>query len=229
MGTPSLPPADWSPDRLAELKALGFTTVQVNIAWSFRLMDEILNLEDVVAVPNSPESRALPGEEHTRRRTLLTCSAAGRGPPASRPCSTSACPIRAVPASTTSRCLAASPTRPSPRTTRSRSPSSLPSSSTSMTSCRTPTTRTPGCAASSPGANGAWASPPRPDLQVPERDRRRLERSTTRRPHLVGAVELSAGQTYAAIPHAGSCDHRTRSAHGYDRRGDLHDGIRTDS
>lgn len=77
-GNPALPPADWSPERLAELKALGFTNVQVNIAWSFRPMDEILNLEDVVIVRNSPESRALPGEEETRRATLRTRSAAAK-------------------------------------------------------------------------------------------------------------------------------------------------------
>lgn len=47
VGSPSDPEVEWTDETLSELVDLGFTAVQVNIAWSYRPGDEPLNLEDV--------------------------------------------------------------------------------------------------------------------------------------------------------------------------------------
>src|SRR5947209_11266934 len=41
----------WTDANLLRLKALGFNTIQVNVAWGPRPDDEPLNIEDVVALP----------------------------------------------------------------------------------------------------------------------------------------------------------------------------------
>ncbi len=48
---------DWTADNLARLKALGFNTVQLNVAWGARPGDEPLNLEDVVELTPEQEAR----------------------------------------------------------------------------------------------------------------------------------------------------------------------------
>lgn len=45
------PKVEWSRENLQKLKALGFNTLQLNIAWGYRPNDEPLNLEDVVELP----------------------------------------------------------------------------------------------------------------------------------------------------------------------------------
>jgi len=54
LGTPSRPDAPWDAETLAGLASDGFTGVQLNIAWSYRPADEVLNLEDVWSLPGSP-------------------------------------------------------------------------------------------------------------------------------------------------------------------------------
>ncbi len=51
MGCPARPGAAWTGENLARLKALGFNTMQLNIAWGARPADEPLNLEDVIELP----------------------------------------------------------------------------------------------------------------------------------------------------------------------------------
>ena len=48
----------WTAEDVADLRNIGFTGVQLNIAWSYRPADEPLNLEDVWPVSGSPKSRA---------------------------------------------------------------------------------------------------------------------------------------------------------------------------
>jgi hypothetical protein len=51
LGCPVRPNLPWSHVNLERLKALGFNTMQLNIAWGYRPGDEPLNLEDLVALP----------------------------------------------------------------------------------------------------------------------------------------------------------------------------------
>lgn len=72
VGTPSNPEAMWSEKRLAQLCDAGFTAVQLNIAWSYRPADEVLNLEDLVLVNGAPASSGREGDAgNPRRRSLL--------------------------------------------------------------------------------------------------------------------------------------------------------------
>ena len=48
-------PVEWSIDNIARLKALGFNTIQINVAWGPRPGDEPLNLEDIVEL--TPEQQ----------------------------------------------------------------------------------------------------------------------------------------------------------------------------
>ena len=59
LGTPSRPHPHWAKEDVADLKKMGFTGVQLNIAWAYRPADEPLNLEDVWPVVGAPESRAI--------------------------------------------------------------------------------------------------------------------------------------------------------------------------
>ncbi len=45
------PKVEWSRENLQKLKALGFNTIQLNLAWGYRPNDEPLNIEDVVDLP----------------------------------------------------------------------------------------------------------------------------------------------------------------------------------
>jgi len=60
LGTPSRPRVAWTQETLDRLRADGFTGVQLNIAWSYRPLDEPLSLEDLIAVDGAPESLADP-------------------------------------------------------------------------------------------------------------------------------------------------------------------------
>ena len=51
LGCPSRPQVAWNRENLERLKALGFNTMQLNIAWGYRPADEPLTLEDVVELP----------------------------------------------------------------------------------------------------------------------------------------------------------------------------------
>lgn len=51
LGCPSAPDQRWDAAAVARLRGLGFTGVQLNIAWGARPADEALNLEDVVDTP----------------------------------------------------------------------------------------------------------------------------------------------------------------------------------
>ncbi len=53
MGCPARPDAAWTAANLEGLKALGFNTMQLNIAWGARPADEPLNLEDVIELPEA--------------------------------------------------------------------------------------------------------------------------------------------------------------------------------
>jgi hypothetical protein len=52
LGAPSWPQTPWNEANMQKMKALGFNTMQLNIAWGYRPGDEPLNLEDVVALPS---------------------------------------------------------------------------------------------------------------------------------------------------------------------------------
>ncbi|KAA9083749.1 hypothetical protein [Microbacterium radiodurans] len=71
LGTPSRPEADWSTDALRRLRADGFTGIQLNIAWSYRPLDEPLSLEDIISVDGAPESRADPDTPRSQRRDQM--------------------------------------------------------------------------------------------------------------------------------------------------------------
>ncbi len=69
-------PAPWSPASLARLRELGFTTVQLNLAWGARPDDEPLNLEDLVEAPagcgpQAVELACRPGAEARERRRAM--------------------------------------------------------------------------------------------------------------------------------------------------------------
>jgi len=58
LGAPSFPDdpnpileVKWNDENLQKMKDLGFNAMQINMAWAYRPYDEILNLEDVVTVP----------------------------------------------------------------------------------------------------------------------------------------------------------------------------------
>jgi hypothetical protein len=70
----------WTRENLQRLQALGFNTIQLNVAWGRRPADEPLNLEDVVRLepelsaqyPQPVELRSQPGEAaYQRRREAL--------------------------------------------------------------------------------------------------------------------------------------------------------------
>ncbi|WP_368497638.1 hypothetical protein [Herbiconiux sp. A18JL235] len=76
VGTPSHPEVEWNDASLTRLRALGFNAVQLNIAWSYRPDDEVLNLEDVIAIPGAPEPLAGQGRRgNGERRARLTARA----------------------------------------------------------------------------------------------------------------------------------------------------------
>jgi len=71
-------PVVWNDDSIGRLKALGFNTVQINVAWGSRPGDEPLNLEDVVELsselqaqyPQPVPLRCDPSRRAERRRML---------------------------------------------------------------------------------------------------------------------------------------------------------------
>jgi hypothetical protein len=75
LGAPSFPDdpnpileVKWTDANLKKMKDLGFNAMQINMAWAYRPYDEILNLEDVVPVP---EQFMLP-MDHELAMTLRT-------------------------------------------------------------------------------------------------------------------------------------------------------------
>lgn len=68
----------WNDDNVGRLKALGFNTIQINVAWGSRPGDEPLNLEDVVELPSELRAehpqpvplRSDPARRGERRRAL---------------------------------------------------------------------------------------------------------------------------------------------------------------
>jgi hypothetical protein len=53
MGCPARPGVTWNKENLERMKAQGFNTIQLNIAWGARPADEPLNLEDVIELPEA--------------------------------------------------------------------------------------------------------------------------------------------------------------------------------
>ncbi|WP_454116910.1 hypothetical protein [Microbacterium aurum] len=73
IGTPSQPDALWTDETVGDLVDRGFNAVQLNIAWSYRPNDEVLNLEDVVAVGGAPSPNSRGGSKQRSRRLLDIC------------------------------------------------------------------------------------------------------------------------------------------------------------
>ncbi|MDR0592273.1 MAG: hypothetical protein LBG60_03240 [Bifidobacteriaceae bacterium] len=74
LGNPSQPAVPWNDENVTYLARMGFTAVQLNIAWSYRPNDEVLNLEDVVEIgAHGSEARAQIGRRaaELRRRAAL--------------------------------------------------------------------------------------------------------------------------------------------------------------
>jgi hypothetical protein len=69
-------PVLWTTETVGQLKALGFNTVQINVAWGPRPADEVLNIEDIVQLSPEQEQqypqvvplRSKPGTEARERR-----------------------------------------------------------------------------------------------------------------------------------------------------------------
>ena len=69
LGNPQTPEARFDDGQLARLAALGFTAVQLNIAWGSRPPKEPLNLEDVLPLPGQAEAASVTEcREELRRR-----------------------------------------------------------------------------------------------------------------------------------------------------------------
>lgn len=77
LGSPSRPAVDWTPENLSRLVDLGFTAVQVNIAWSYRPGGEPLNLEDVVDV-DGPLADRSDAKAASRAHWIATIAERGR-------------------------------------------------------------------------------------------------------------------------------------------------------
>lgn len=80
LGNPAHPSVEWNAGSLGQLVDVGFTAVQLNIAWSYRPLDEPLNLEDVWPVGGPVASSALPDrlaerQSDLRRRSELATAA----------------------------------------------------------------------------------------------------------------------------------------------------------
>lgn len=69
VGTPIRWDIEWSDGNLAEMKRLGFNTLQLNIAWGFRPGDEPLNLEDVLVTEGMENARE---RQTTLRRSKIS-------------------------------------------------------------------------------------------------------------------------------------------------------------
>ena len=78
LGCPSRPQVAWNRKNLERLKALGFNTMQLNIAWGYRPADEPLTLEDVVELP--AEFAALQAEPAVPVRSDRSPEACARRP-----------------------------------------------------------------------------------------------------------------------------------------------------
>jgi hypothetical protein len=84
-------PVPWTAETVAQLKKLGFNTIQINVAWGPRPADEVLNVEDVVGLnpeqdrqyPQVVPLRCKPGVEAREnrraelRRRIVLCKQAG--------------------------------------------------------------------------------------------------------------------------------------------------------
>lgn len=71
VGNPVRPDIPFDSAALRRLKALGFDTVQLNIAWGCRPGDEPLNLEDILAADDCPDARQRRWFDEIARRAAL--------------------------------------------------------------------------------------------------------------------------------------------------------------
>ena len=91
VGCPPCPDIPWTATNVEELKALGFNTLQLNIAWGYRPADEPLNLEDIVEIPadreeefaqpvplrSNPSAARFEERRAALRQRIAVCRAAG--------------------------------------------------------------------------------------------------------------------------------------------------------
>ena len=71
VGNPVRPDIPFDTGSLRRLKALGFNTVQLNIAWGCRPGDEPLNLEDILSPTDEPDERQRRWFDEIARRAAL--------------------------------------------------------------------------------------------------------------------------------------------------------------
>ncbi len=71
VGNPERPDIPFDTVMLRRLKALGFNTVQLNIAWGHRPADEPLNLEDILSPTDEPDERQRRWFDEIARRAAL--------------------------------------------------------------------------------------------------------------------------------------------------------------
>jgi len=73
LGNPVTPDTRFDDSQLSRLRALGFNTVQLNIAWGSRPPLEPLNLEDVLPLPGVAETAAVAACREELRRRARQC------------------------------------------------------------------------------------------------------------------------------------------------------------
>jgi hypothetical protein len=71
LGTPNRTNTEWNDENILRMKELGFNALQLSIAWGNRPNDEILNLEDVLELPDrylTPTDKELKNSLHSPER-----------------------------------------------------------------------------------------------------------------------------------------------------------------
>lgn len=71
VGNPAHPDVSFDTTALRRLKAHGYNTVQLNIAWGWRPADEPLNLEDILSPEDTPDDRQRRWFDEIARRAAL--------------------------------------------------------------------------------------------------------------------------------------------------------------
>ncbi|MCL5999395.1 MAG: hypothetical protein M1546_25535 [Chloroflexi bacterium] len=77
VGNPTVPDLRYDDAQLANLKRLGFNTIQLNIAWGARPADEPLNLEDVIQLPGEAELPRVTERRNEIQRRAAACKRHG--------------------------------------------------------------------------------------------------------------------------------------------------------
>ena len=77
IGNPDTPDVRFDDAQLSRVKELGFTMVQLNIAWGTRPKDEALNLEDLLPLPGQAETPEIAACRAELRRRANACHAHG--------------------------------------------------------------------------------------------------------------------------------------------------------